>query len=154
MHSLLVSVGLFLLFLTPITGCSKKVLIPEEALEIKKIVDFIHRTEEMYEQGDRELFSLFSRKYLDNNPEMKKRIEEDFFMFSHISLDVMIYRVEMRDGDMNITIHWTGLWKAREKTYMEGGTMILVVTSNYNLLIKRIGGKSPFGISRLFHDQS
>ena len=69
--------------------------------------------------------------------------------FENTSLSLFIDRIEMSDEHVNISIHWNGAWKGPEKTFREGGSMVLLTSYGDPIRITGVIGNSPFGISRM-----
>ncbi len=136
------------------SGCARKGLVSQEALRIRKIKDFVEHVEDLYEKGDIGIISLFSQDYMKEHPTLKDDIKEDFFLFTSISLDMFISRIEEKGEDLEVTIHWKGTWTKDENAYPNGGTMVMIIPADHNIFIKDMAGKSPFGISRLIQDMS
>lgn len=137
-----------------LTGCSGKKVLSDDAVKFKNIHEYVNKLKELYEQRDEHVTSLFSREYLTKD--LTEGILKDFEKFNNISMKFYIEKVEVEKSNVDITVHWNGTWKAVEKTYIEGGSMVLMM--QYEDAISSTGritgikGDKPFGISKRLLD--
>lgn len=133
-----------------LTGCGVKTVLSDDAVRFRNIHDYVNKLKELYEQRDERVTSMFSREYLTKD--LTEGILKDFEKFNNISLKFFIEKVEVEKGNVDITVHWNGIWKDVEKTYIEGGSMVLMM--QYEDAISSTGriigikGDKPFGISK------
>ena len=139
-----------LLFIaTIINGCAGKAILSDDAAAIRKTSDFVNELKDLYERRDEHVLALFSQEYLTSAGEMRKAILKDLERFNSISLNLFIDRIEMSGEQVNITVHWNGAWKGTEKTFREGGSMVLLASYGDPIRITGVKGDSPFGISSM-----
>ena len=143
-------ISLFLI-ITLITGCAGKVILSDDAVRIRKVTDFVYEIKDLYEQRNENLLAMFSSEYLASAGDLKTAILKDMEGFDNISLSLFIDRIEMSDEHVNISIHWNGAWKGPEKTFREGGSMVLLTSYGDPIRIMGFKGDSPFGISRMLN---
>ena len=136
--------ALLILLLAIIPGCSRKFILSDDAVRIRNIHEFVRELRGLYEQRDIKILTRFSPDFLT---EIGDPIQKDFEKFNSISLDLFTDRIEMYNGDVNISIQWNGIWKSSEKTYREGGSMVLLTRYGEEIKIIGIKGDSPFGIT-------
>ena len=143
---------LILLITFIIPGCGGKVSLSDDSVRIRKISDFVNGVKKLCEQRDDHIFSMFSPEYLETSKELREAIQKDIEKFNNIALNILIDRIEINDGIGNISMHWNGSWKDDKKTYREGGSLVLIISYGESVRITGIKGDSPFGISRILHD--
>lgn len=132
-----------------ISGCAGKAIPSEDAARIRKTSDFVNELKDLYERRNERVLAMFSEEYLSSAGETKKAILKDLERFNSISLNLFIDRIEMSDEHVNVTVHWNGTWKGTEKTFREGGSMVLLTSYGDPIRIMGVKGNSPFGISRM-----
>ncbi|MBI5286726.1 MAG: hypothetical protein HY878_03945 [Deltaproteobacteria bacterium] len=137
------------LLIATVAGCGGKVILSDDAVRIRKIYDFVHELKGLYEQRDEHILSMFSQEYLGDAKEIRGAILKDIDRFNSISLNIFIDRIETNQGNIDISIQWTGIWKDINKTYREGGSMVLLASYGDTIQITGIRGDSPFGVSCL-----
>ena len=142
---------IFLLILMVISGCGGRVILSDDAVRIRKVTDFVHEIKDLYEHRDENLLSMFSSEYLTSSEDLREAILKDMEGFENTSLSLFIDRIEMSDEHVNISIHWNGAWKGPEKTFREGGSMVLLTSYGDPIRITGVKGDSPFGISRMLN---
>ena len=140
---LLLSVGF--LAISIISGCAGKVILSDDAIKIRNTVDIINQLKDLYEKHDEGMLSLFSNDYLSESG-MKDAISQDIKMFSAISLNIFIDRIEVDKDLVNVSVHWSGSWGSGEKTLREGGSAVVIIRSGDGFKVTDIKGDSPFGM--------
>jgi len=140
------------LILPSITGCGGKVILTEEAVRTRKIYDFVYELKDLYEQHDEQILSKFSQEYIKDASWIREGVLEDFKRFKTISMSIFIDRIETFKENVHISIHWNGTWKDDKKTYIEGGSVVLLISNDGDTIqITGLKGDSPFGISKKFN---
>ena len=134
-----------LLLFTIMAGCAGKEILSEDAVRIRKSVDFVNELKGLYEQRDERLISMFSKEYLEGD--IKRVIMQDIARFNDISLSLFIDRIEVEKENVYISVHWNGTWKDVGKTYREGGSAVILTLYGEGFKVTGIKGDSPFGIS-------
>jgi hypothetical protein len=132
--------------LSIISGCAGKVILSDDAIKIRNTVDFINQLKNLYEQHDEGILSLFSTDYLSESG-MKDSISQDMKMFSAISLNFFIDRIEVDKDLVNVSVHWKGSWENGDKIFKNGGSAVILIRSGDGLKVVDIKGDSPYGIS-------
>lgn len=129
-----------------LTGCGGKAILSEQAVKTRNIHDYVYKLKELYEQKDNQITSTFSREYLTKD--VTAAIRQDFEKFDNISLKFFMDKIHFNRGQVNVTVHWNGVWKDKDKTFLEGGSMLLQLQYEDTIIITGIKGDSPFGISQ------
>ncbi len=136
-----------LLALSIISGCAGKVILSDDAIRTRNIVDTINQIKNLYEQHDESMLSLFTADYLSASG-MKDSISHDMKRFNTISLNIFIDRIEVDKDLIFVSVHWSGSWGNGDKSLREGGSAVIIIRSGDGLKVADIRGDSPFGISK------
>jgi hypothetical protein len=84
----------------------------------------------------------------DQLERLKEEAKSDFETFSTITLDFAIERI-MIDGDnIDVFVHWQGLWKkdGDDAGLRQRGHLKLQWVGTQSILLRGIQGDAPFGI--------
>ncbi len=126
-------------------------ILSDDAVRIRKIDNFVKDMEVLYEQHDERILDLFSQEYLRETKDMGTAILQDMKRFNKISLSLFIDRIEIYKENLSISLQWDGAWEDSEKTYREGGSMVLITSYGDDIRITGIRGDSPFGVSQMIN---
>lgn len=132
------------LILSVMPGCAGNVPLSDDSMRIRNTVDIVNQMENLYENRDEGLLSLFTPEYLSEAGH-RDAILNDMKRSSSISMLIFIERIEIDKDIVNVTVHWNGSWSNGGKTIRSGGSAVLVLTSGNGLNIADIKGDSPFG---------
>jgi hypothetical protein len=129
-------------------GCGgKKVQYPEDHERYLRIDRAVESLRQAYVRKDSsELASLMMP--IDQLERLREEARSDFETFSAITVDFAIERV-MIDGDnIDVFVHWQGLWKkdADDLGLRQRGHTKLQWVGTQSILLRGIQGDAPFGI--------
>ncbi len=131
------------------TGCSKKApKYPEDHARFQRIVQAIKALETAYVNQDASGFQELLLP-LENLDRLEANVREDFATFSSIQLDLTIDRMVI-DGDrISSFVSWQGNWERtpQESSAQASGHGILLWSGNQVILLRRVEGDLPFGVT-------
>ena len=131
------------------TGCSKKApKYPEDHARFQRVVQAIKALETAYVNQDASGFQELLLP-LENLDLLEAHVLEDFATFSSIQLDLTIDRMVI-DGDrISAFVSWQGNWERtpQEPSAQASGHGILLWSGNQVILLRRIEGDLPFGMT-------
>jgi hypothetical protein len=80
--------------------------------------------------------------------ELQRQVETDFEAFHAISLEFKIERVMIEGDDIDVYVHWLGLWKkqADETGMRQRGHARLQWAGTNSILLRGVQGDLPFGM--------
>jgi len=129
-------------------GCSgKKVQYPEDHERYLRIDRAVESLRLAYVREDSSDLAALMMP-IDQLERVKEDAQGDFETFSAITLDFAIERI-MIDGDnIDVFVHWQGLWKkdADDSGLRQRGHSKLQWVGTQSILLRGIQGDSPFGI--------
>ena len=131
------------------TGCSKKApKYPEDHARFQRVVQAIKALETAYVNQDASGFQELLLP-LENLDLLEAHVLEDFATFSSIQLDLTIDRMVI-DGDrISAFVSWQGNWERTPQgpSAQASGHGILLWSGNQVILLRRIEGDLPFGMT-------
>jgi len=129
-------------------GCGgKKVQYPEDHERYLRIDRAVESLRLAYVREDSSDLAALMMP-IDQLERLKEEAKGDFETFSAITLDFTIERI-MIDGDnIDVFVHWQGLWKkdAEDLGLRQRGHSKLQWVGTQSILLRGIQGDSPFGI--------
>lgn len=137
------------IFLLAGTGCGKKApKYPEDHARFQRVVQAIKALETAYVNQDASAFQELLLP-LENLDLLEANVREDFAIFSTIRLDLTIDRMVI-DGDrISAFVSWQGNWeRSPQGAFAQAsGNGILLWSGNQVILLRRIEGDLPFGMT-------
>ncbi|MGE0473816.1 MAG: hypothetical protein AB7P17_09305 [Nitrospirales bacterium] len=140
-----------ILFLVCLIGlsCSKKTpRYPEDHARFQRIVEAIKTLEAAYVKQDLPTIHELLLP-LDPLARWEAAIQQDFTIFSDITLDLNINRIVIRESQISAFISWQGTWKRTSDSppFASRGHGTLLWSGTQVILLRGIEGDLPFGIS-------
>ena len=79
---------------------------------------------------------------------LQEEARSDFETFSAITLDFMIERIMVEGDDIDVFVHWQGLWKkdADDPGLRQRGQTRLQWVATQSILLRGVQGDAPFGM--------
>lgn len=130
-------------------GCSTKPpQYPEDHARFQRIVAAVETIRNAYVEKDIQTIQDLLLP-LEALKRFEKEVEHDFQVFSSISLDFSIERVNIRDELITVQVQWQGGWeKSVGQTPIHvRGHGILELSGNKVILLAAVGGDLPFGMA-------
>ena len=129
-------------------GCSQKTIqYPEDHARYLRIDQAVESLRQAYMQKDASgLASLMMP--LEPLTQLQDEVRGDFDTFSVITLDFSLERIMVEGDDIDVFVHWQGLWKknADDPGFRQRGHTRLQWVGTKAILLRGIQGDSPFGI--------
>ncbi len=130
-------------------GCSSKPpRYPEDHARFTRIVAAVETIRSAYVEEDIQTIQDLLLP-LEALKRFEKEVERDFQVFSSISLDFSIERVNIREELITVHVQWQGEWEKSEgQTPIHvRGHGILELSGNKVILLAAVGGDLPFGMA-------
>jgi hypothetical protein len=138
---------LSLLFLSSVGCGGKTIQYPEDHERYIRIDRAVESLRQAYVKKDSsDLASLMMP--IDQLDRLREEAQSDFETFSAITLDFAIERI-MIDGDnVDVFVHWQGLWKkdADDPGLRQRGHTKLQWVGTQSILLRGVQGDAPFGM--------
>jgi hypothetical protein len=85
---------------------------------------------------------------LDQLDDLQRQAETDFEAFSAISLEFTVERVVIEKDDVDVFIHWQGIWKndVSDMGLRQRGHARLQWVGTHSILLRSAQGDLPFGM--------
>jgi hypothetical protein len=79
---------------------------------------------------------------------LQEEAQGDFETFSTITLDFTVERIMIEGDDIDVFVHWQGLWKkdAEDPGLRQRGHTRLQWVGTQSILLRGVQGDSPFGM--------
>ena len=139
----------WLLFII-LTGCSstKTPRYPEDHARFGRIVEAVESLRLAYVEQD-ELAARQLFLPLDNLKQLGTEIQQDFQLYSRITLDLSIERIMIRGDQIQVNFRWQGEWTPERNTPLThaNGHGILHWTGTQVILLAGVEGDIPFGMA-------
>jgi len=134
-------------FLTS-AGCGgKKIQYPDDHERYLRIDRAIESLRQAYVKKDSsDLVSLMIPS--DQVDRLREEAQDDFETFSAISLDFTVERIMVEGDNVDVFVHWQGLWKkdADDPGLRQRGHTRLQWVGTQSILLRGVQGDSPFGM--------
>ena len=129
-------------------GCpSKTIRYPAEHERLLRIDKAVESLRSAYQRKDRSGFHsvLLPLEQLDD---LKRQVEMDFEAFSTISLEFKIERVVIEKDDIDVLIHWQGMWRrdVNDTDIRQRGHARLQWVGTHSIILRGAQGDLPFGM--------
>lgn len=143
-----------LLLVAASVGCSKKeARYPADYARYQRIDHAVESLGKAYAKKDA---SAFHALLLPSNriDKMEAGANKDFETFKDITLDLSIERIAIDGDQVDVFIHWEGLWKREpeDPEQRERGHGMLRWMGTQSILLSSFDGDIPFGISSRHKD--
>jgi hypothetical protein len=129
-------------------GCSGKTIqYPEDHERYLRIDRAVESLRLAYVRKDSsDLASLMIP--IDQLERLRAEAEGDFETFSAITLDFTVERIMIEGDDIDVFVHWQGLWKkdADDPGLRQRGHTRLQWVGTQSILLRGVQGDSPFGM--------
>lgn len=146
-HSSLIALLALLLAVVAAPGCSKKESrYPADFVRYQRIDQAVETLRTAYTKRDE---SAFRRHLLpsDRMDRLETQVARDFQDYSNITLDLTIERIVIEGEQIDVFIHWQGLWKKDETEQRERGHGVLRLMGDKSIFLADTDGDVPFGIA-------
>jgi hypothetical protein len=134
-------------FLTS-AGCGgKKIQYPDDHERYLRIDRAIELLRQAYVKKDSsDLVSLMIPS--DQVDRLREEAQDDFETFSAISLDFTVERIMVEGDNVDVFVHWQGLWKkdADDPGLRQRGHTRLQWVGTQSIQLRGVQGDSPFGM--------
>ncbi|HXV69538.1 MAG TPA: hypothetical protein VD738_11500 [Nitrospira sp.] len=139
--------GLALLLVTMSACASKDVRYPEDHERIRRIDRAVESLRVAYQQKDRAAFQSLMLP-MDQLESLQRHAEADFDAYHTITLEFTIERILVEDDDIDVFVHWQGLWKkdAGDAGLRQRGHARLQWVGTQAILLRGVQGDLPFGM--------
>ncbi len=130
-------------------GCSSAPpKYPEDHARFERIVAAIETLRSAYVEEDIQTIQDLLLP-LEDLKRFEKEVEQDFQVFSNISLDFSIERINIQEALITVHIQWQGGWEKSEGQLPlhVRGHGILELSGNKVILLAAVGGDLPFGMA-------
>jgi hypothetical protein len=129
-------------------GCSGKAIqYPEDHERYLRIDRAVESLRQAYVKKDSsDLASLMVP--IDQLERLREEAQGDFETFSAITLDFAIERIMIEGDDIDVFVHWQGLWKkdADDPGLRQRGHTRLQWVGTQSILLRGVQGDAPFGM--------
>jgi hypothetical protein len=129
-------------------GCSGKTIqYPEDHERYLRIDRAVESLRQAYVRKDSsDLASLMIP--IDQLERLRAEAEGDFETFRAITLDFTVERIMIEGDDIDVFVHWQGLWKkdADDPGLRQRGHTRLQWVGTQSILLRGVQGDSPFGM--------
>ncbi|MDE3018784.1 MAG: hypothetical protein KGI53_07170 [Nitrospirota bacterium] len=155
--SLTRSLGLVAMLLVAVSvGCSaKEARYPADYARYQRIDKAVEALSKAYVKKDASAFHALLLPS-DRTDKMEAWAIKDFDTFQDITLDLAIERIVIDGDQIDVFVHWHGLWKREqeETEQRERGHGMLRWMGVQSILLAGYDGDIPFGISLRHKDSS
>ena len=129
-------------------GCSGKVIqYPEDHERYLRIDRAVESLRQAYVKKDAsDLASLMMP--IEQLDRLREEAQGDFETFSDITLDFAVERIMIEGDDIDVFVHWQGLWKkdTEDPGLRQRGHTRLQWIGTQSILLRGVQGDSPFGM--------
>jgi hypothetical protein len=129
-------------------GCSGKAIqYPEDHERYLRIDRAVESLRQAYVKKDSsDLASLMVP--IDQLERLREEAQGDFETFSVITLDFVVERIMIEGDDIDVFVHWQGLWKkdADDPGLHQRGHTRLQWVGTQSILLRGVQGDAPFGM--------
>ena len=130
-------------------GCSGKAIqYPEDHERYLRIDQAVESLRQAYvKKNPSDLASLMMP--IDQLERLREEAQGDFETFSAITLDFAVERIMIEGDDIDVFVHWQGLWKkdADDPGLRQRGHTRLQWVGTQSILLRGVQGDAPFGMN-------
>jgi predicted small lipoprotein YifL len=131
-----------------VAGCgSKELQYPEDHARYVRIDKAVEALRQSYVKKDASgMASLMIP--IDHLEQLQREAESDFETFQSIALDFRIERIMIENDDIDVYVHWQGVWKTNldDPGLRQRGHSRLQWVGTKAILLKGVQGDVPFGM--------
>lgn len=129
-------------------GCSGKTIqYPDDHERYRRIDQAVESLRQAYEKKDASKMAdlMVPTEQIDR---LQRDVDSDFESFSSIALAFSVERVMIDGDDVDVFVHWQGLWKknADDPGLRQRGHTRLQWVGTRSILLRGVEGDSPFGM--------
>lgn len=131
-----------------LAACSSKVIqYPEDHERFRRIDQAMEALREAYQKKDRSALHDLMLP-LDQMERLQHEVEQDFDAYHSIVLEFKIERIMIEGDDVDIYVHWQGIWKkdADDNGLRQRGHGRLQWVGTHSILLRGAQGDLPFGM--------
>jgi hypothetical protein len=131
-------------------ACSSKTAqYPEDHDRFRRIDQAMESLREAYQQKNRSAFQSMMLP-LDQLEQLQREAEGDFDTFHSIVLEFKTERIMIEDDDIDVYVHWQGLWKTDpdDAGIRQRGHARFQWVGTHSILLRGVQGDLPFGMKR------
>jgi hypothetical protein len=147
-RSSLSSAGWIVLLALAVGACSSKTpQYPADHERIRSIDQAVDALRDAYQGKNPSRFRSMMQS-ADQLDQLQRQVEADFEAFHAISLEFKIERVVIEGDDIDVYIHWQGVWKkqADDTGMRQRGHARLQWVGTGSILLRGVQGDLPFGM--------
>lgn len=129
-------------------GCSSKTLqYPADHERMQRIDRAVESLRDAYQKKNSSAFRDVLLP-LDELEPLQRHVEADFDAFHTISLEFNVERVMIEGDNIDVYVHWQGLWKkhADDTGVRQRGHARLEWVGTKSILLRGVQGDLPFGM--------
>jgi hypothetical protein len=129
-------------------GCPSKTLqYPADHERMRRVDRAMESLRDAYQEKNPSGFRAMMLP-IDQLEPLQRQAEEDFAAFHSISLEFKIERVMIEGDDIDVYVHWQGVWKthADDKGVRQRGHGRLQWVGTHSILLRGVQGDLPFGM--------
>lgn len=141
-------VGWLVVLAIAVGACSSKtVQYPEDHERFRRIDQAVDSLRDTYQQKNPSGFQAVMLP-LDQLEQLQRQAEDDFDTFHTISLEFKIERIMIEGDDIDVYVHWQGVWKkdADDAGVRQRGHARLQWVGTHSILLRGVQGDLPFGM--------
>ncbi|MEW6409877.1 MAG: hypothetical protein AB1488_07170 [Nitrospirota bacterium] len=148
MNGGIIILGVLLLI---VAACSKKVTYKpsEEMIKTRVATEKLMELKGFYQNKDIQgILSVISQRFKGLEV-LKGSIQKDFSYYDDMALEFTNKLVRMEKDTIMLTVYWEGRWreKVTANVFNDKGTAVFVFKDEERLLITKIEGDNPIGIT-------
>ncbi len=129
-------------------GCGGKTIqYPDDHERYRRIDQAVESLRQAYEKKDASKMAALMVPS-DQIDRLQHDVDSDFELFSSIALAFAIERILIDGDDVDVFVHWQGLWKknADDPGLRQRGHTRLQWIGTLSILLRGVQGDSPFGM--------
>lgn len=129
-------------------GCGGKTIqYPDDHERYRRIDQAVESLRQAYEKKDASKLGALMVPS-DQIDRLQRDVDSDFESFSSIALAFAIERILIDGDDVDVFVHWQGLWKknADDPGLRQRGHTRLQWVGTLSILLRGVQGDSPFGM--------
>jgi hypothetical protein len=144
---LAVVLSLLLLLFATVSCGSKVVQYPEDHERYLRIDKAVESLRQAYINKDAAALASLMIP-IDQLDRLQQDAANDFAMYQHISLEFRVERIMIEGEDVDVYVHWQGLWKTHpdDPGLRQRGHSRLQWVGTKAILLRAVQGDAPFGM--------
>lgn len=144
----LLRAGWIMLLVLAVGACSSKTpQYPADHERIRSIDRAVDALRDAYQEKNRAGFHSLMQSS-DQLDSLQRQVDDDFEAYHAISLEFKIERVMIDGDDIDVYVHWQGVWKtqADDAGMRQRGHARLQWVGTNGVLLRGVQGDLPFGM--------